>query len=62
MKILLDECVDWRLMRDLEDHEVRTVKQAGWELLPALRAALLVPRQGEFQIIQWRDSTQGSSA
>ncbi len=31
MKVLLDECVDWRLLRDLSDHEVRTVKQVGWE-------------------------------
>jgi hypothetical protein len=31
MKVLLDECVDWRLLRDLTDHDVKTVKQAGWE-------------------------------
>jgi predicted nuclease of predicted toxin-antitoxin system len=31
MKLLLDECVDWRLLRDLEGHEVKTVKQLGWE-------------------------------
>ena len=31
MKVLLDECVDWRLLRDLTAHEVRTVKQLGWE-------------------------------
>lgn len=31
MRILLDECVDWRLLRDLPEHEVRTLKQAGWE-------------------------------
>ncbi|HEX7151559.1 MAG TPA: DUF5615 family PIN-like protein [Thermoanaerobaculia bacterium] len=31
MKILLDECVDWRLLRDLSNHYVRTVKQEGWE-------------------------------
>jgi hypothetical protein len=31
MKLLLDECVDWRLLRDLNDYEVRTVKQLGWE-------------------------------
>jgi len=33
MRILLDECVDWRLLRDLTDHEVQTVKQAGLEKL-----------------------------
>jgi predicted nuclease of predicted toxin-antitoxin system len=30
MKILLDECMDWRLMRDLPEHEVKSVKQQGW--------------------------------
>jgi predicted nuclease of predicted toxin-antitoxin system len=31
MKLLLDECVDWRLLRDLTDHDAKTVKQLGWE-------------------------------
>ncbi|HVE71324.1 MAG TPA: DUF5615 family PIN-like protein [Thermoanaerobaculia bacterium] len=31
MRVLLDECVDWRLLRDLTDHDVKTVKQLGWE-------------------------------
>lgn len=31
MKVLIDECVDWRLLRDLADHEARTVKQLGWQ-------------------------------
>jgi hypothetical protein len=30
MRVLLDECVDRRLARDLVDHEVRTVPQMGW--------------------------------
>ena len=30
MKILLDECVDFRLGRDLADHEVSTVGRMGW--------------------------------
>jgi predicted nuclease of predicted toxin-antitoxin system len=30
MKILLDECVDWRLSRDLREHEVKTARQMGW--------------------------------
>jgi len=33
MKILLDECMDWRLMRDLPEHEVKSVKQQGWAAL-----------------------------
>jgi predicted nuclease of predicted toxin-antitoxin system len=31
MRVLLDECVDWRMIRELAGHDVRTVRQAGWE-------------------------------
>jgi predicted nuclease of predicted toxin-antitoxin system len=31
MRILIDECVDWRILRDLTDYEAKTVKQLGWE-------------------------------
>ena len=30
MKVLLDECVDWRLGRELAAHEVKTARQMGW--------------------------------
>jgi hypothetical protein len=30
MRILLDECVDWRLSRDIAGHEVKTAQQMGW--------------------------------
>jgi hypothetical protein len=30
VKILLDECVDRRLARDLAGHEVKTARQMGW--------------------------------
>lgn len=30
MKVLLDECLDRRLARELDGHEVVTVPQAGW--------------------------------
>ena len=30
MKVFLDECIDWRLAREISDHEVRTAKQMGW--------------------------------
>ncbi len=30
MKILLDECVDWRLARDIVGHDVKTARQMGW--------------------------------
>ena len=31
MRILVDECVDWRILRDLTDHEAKSLKQLGWE-------------------------------
>lgn len=31
MKVLLDECVDWRLSREIAGHDVRTVRQMGWK-------------------------------
>ena len=30
MKVLLDECVDWRLGRDIAGHSVKTARQMGW--------------------------------
>lgn len=30
MRILLDECVDWRLSRDIIGHDVKTARQMGW--------------------------------
>jgi hypothetical protein len=33
MKILLDECVDWRLSRDIVGHDVKTVRQIGWQTI-----------------------------
>ena len=30
MRVLLDECVDWRLSRALTGHEVRSARQMGW--------------------------------
>jgi predicted nuclease of predicted toxin-antitoxin system len=33
MKILLDECIDWRLSREIVGHEVKTTRQMGWVTL-----------------------------
>ena len=33
MRVLLDECVDWRLGRELAVHEVKTARQMGWTTL-----------------------------
>jgi predicted nuclease of predicted toxin-antitoxin system len=30
VKVLLDECIDWRLSRDISGHEVKTARQMGW--------------------------------
>jgi predicted nuclease of predicted toxin-antitoxin system len=30
VRILLDECVDWRLSRAIAGHDVKTAKQMGW--------------------------------
>ena len=30
MRVFLDECVDWRLSRDLTGHDVKTAHQMGW--------------------------------
>jgi uncharacterized protein DUF5615 len=30
VRVLLDECVDWRLSRAIGAHEVKTARQMGW--------------------------------
>ncbi|HVH75760.1 MAG TPA: DUF5615 family PIN-like protein [Stellaceae bacterium] len=30
MRVFLDECVDWRLSRDIIGHQVMTARQMGW--------------------------------
>ncbi len=30
MKVLLDECLNWRLKKEFESHEVFTVQDMGW--------------------------------
>lgn len=30
MKVLIDECIDWRLCRDIAGHDVKTARQMGW--------------------------------
>jgi hypothetical protein len=30
VKVFLDECVDWRLARDIVGHDVKTARQVGW--------------------------------
>ena len=33
MKVFIDECIDWRLSRDIVGHEVKTARQMGWSTI-----------------------------
>jgi len=46
--VLLDECLDWRLRRDLPGHEVKTVQEMGWDGIKNGR--LLTLAQADFQV------------
>lgn len=48
MRVLLDECVDWRLSRDIVGHEVRTTRQMGWSTIT--NGELLVLAAQEFDV------------
>ena len=30
MRVLIDECIDWRLSRDITGHDIKTTRQTGW--------------------------------
>ena len=53
MKILLDECVDWRLLRDLPNHDVKTVRQMGWT--ETVNGALLASAEQNFDVLVTTD-------
>ena len=48
MKVLLDECVDWRLSRDIAGHEVKTARQMGWSTIK--NGDLLALAAKEFEV------------
>ena len=48
VKLLLDECLDWRLRRDLPGHEVNTVQEMGWAGIKNGR--LLALAQKDFRV------------
>jgi hypothetical protein len=48
VKILLDECLDWRLGRELPGHEVKTAQEMGWDGIANGR--LLALAEGKFQV------------
>ncbi|MEO8326179.1 MAG: DUF5615 family PIN-like protein [Nitrospirota bacterium] len=49
MRILLDECIDRRLAKEIEGHEVVTVPQAGWAGIKT--GALLALAQQQFDVL-----------
>ena len=51
MRILLDECVDARLRRELPDHEVQTVPQAGWAGISNGKLLALIAASGKFDVL-----------
>ncbi|MEP6673126.1 MAG: DUF5615 family PIN-like protein [Chthoniobacter sp.] len=53
MKILLDECIDRRLARDLKGHVVKTAPQMGWADIKNGR--LLALAEKEFEVFVTMD-------
>jgi hypothetical protein len=45
VKVLLDECVDWRLGRDIVGHDVKTARQMGWAAIKNGELLALAERQ-----------------
>jgi predicted nuclease of predicted toxin-antitoxin system len=48
VKVLLDECVDWRLARSIAGHEVKTARQMGWSTIK--NGELLALATAEFDV------------
>ena len=48
MRILIDECLDWRLCRSLIGHDCAAVQKMGWSGLT--NGALLVKAETEFEV------------
>ena len=53
MRILIDECVDWRLLRDLPSHDVKTVRQMGWT--ETVNGSLLKLAEQNFDVLVTTD-------
>jgi predicted nuclease of predicted toxin-antitoxin system len=45
VRLLLDECLDWRLRRHLPGHEVKTVQEMGWDGIKNGRLLALAERE-----------------
>jgi predicted nuclease of predicted toxin-antitoxin system len=48
VKVLLDECVDWRLAREIVGHDVKTARQMGWTTIK--NGELLALAGGRFEV------------
>jgi hypothetical protein len=48
VRVLLDECINWRLARDLIGHEVKTVQQMGW--IASKNGALIALAANSFDV------------
>jgi len=48
VKVLVDECVDWRLSRELVGHEAKTAHQMGWSTIK--NGELLAMAAKEFDV------------
>src|SRR5215469_3811414 len=48
VRVLLDECIDWRLSREIVGHEVKTAQQMGWASLQ--NGELLSRAAGHFDV------------
>jgi Domain of unknown function (DUF5615) len=48
VKVLIDECVDWRLSREIVGHEVKTARQMGWSSIK--NGELLALAANEFDV------------
>lgn len=54
MRILIDECLDWRLCRALTEHYCASVRQMGWGALT--NGLLLQKAQTEFDVFLTGDT------
>lgn len=54
MRVLIDECLDWRLCRALAGHHCASVHQMGWDGLT--NGALLLKAQEEFDVFLTADT------
>ncbi len=55
MKVFVDECVDWRLSRDIVGHEVRTARQMGWSTIKNGELLALAAREFDVFVTVDRD-------